>query len=1059
MVRLGILGPLLVADDVGHEIPVAAARQRALLAALLVNANHTVPVDELAEFVWDGAPPTGAAATLRAYVMRLRNTLGPACATRIETRAPGYLCQVAEDELDVLRFEALCRAASTALHISDWGKASAASQQALELWRGTPLLDVASQTLQQRVRPRLEQLRLQALEDHCDAELRQGRYDQLLPQLQELTTRYPLRERFHAQLMAALAGSGRQAEALEVYQDARRALVDELGVEPGAELRQLHQRVLRGEVFAAPAENDPVDLSVRAVPCQLPAAAAHFTGRSAQLARLAGLLNQTSAGRGAVVISAIGGTAGVGKTTLAVHFAHQAADRFPDGQLYVNLRGYDADEPLSATDALAGFLRALGVAGGEIPSGLDERAAAYRSLLANRRTLVVLDNAHSAEQVRPLLPGTAASLVLVTSRDSLAGLVARDGAIRLELDALPAADALALLRALLGPRVDTEARAAAALAEQCGRLPLALRVAAELAAARPQAPLADLVGELTDERRRLDLLRAGGDGATGVRVVLSWSYRHLEPCAARAFRLLALHPGADFDPYVAAALTGNTYEEVCELLQRLSCAHLLRPTEAGRYAMHDLLRVYGRELAAAEEGATGRHAALISLLDHYLHTAAAAMNTLHPAEATRRPRLTESQVILAPVMQSAAATSWLNAERPNLVAASTLAAEQSPGHAIALAGTLERYLNLGFHLDDAHLIHGYALRAARLGGDRAAEATALSHLGFLEWLRGRYPQAIDHQQLALSLWQQAGDRLGVARASHRMALTERSLGHFEAAVEHAARALAISRDEGDRLGQNRALQLLGMLEEKQGRWIVAADHFRQVLALAQALGDRLAQSTSVKALGVIELRLGRLDAAAEHFERALTLCQQTGNVDGQAGALARLGQVSLRRGRVDNAGAFLRRALEAYQKLRDQHGECESHIWLAQVEARAGRHEHALAHLDQALRLVRSVRAQDLAAEAFNVLGEVLVDAGRADQALIQHTSALETARGIGQRDELARAHRGLARAYTTLGDRAEARNHLSDALAAYDALAAPEAGQVRAELAALQRTGVLPTL
>jgi transcriptional regulator with XRE-family HTH domain len=373
-------------------------------------------------------------------------------------------------------------------------------------------------------------------------------------------------------------------------------------------------------VAGAPPGPDPSGPESGSRPRQLPPTVAGFTGRAAELAALTKILDGASAPE-TVVISAIGGTAGVGKTALAVQWAHQVAGRFPDGQLYVNLHGYDPDRPMPAADALAGFLRGLGVPGQDIPPGEDERAARYRSLLAGRKLLVVLDNAGSVEQVRPLLPGSPSCAVLVTSRDSLAGLVARHGATRLEVDLLPPADAASLLRALIGQRAKDDPGAAGTLAAQCCRLPLALRVAAELAIARPGVPLADLAAELADQQRRLDLLDAGGDSRTAVRAVFSWSYRHLEDDSARAFRLAGLHPGPDFDPYAVAALTGTKLEQARTALDALARAHLIHPAGRGRHGMHDLLRAYARELADATDGEEEQNAALTRLFDYYLHTA------------------------------------------------------------------------------------------------------------------------------------------------------------------------------------------------------------------------------------------------------------------------------------------------------------------------------------------------------------------------------------------------------------------------------------------------------
>jgi DNA-binding SARP family transcriptional activator len=636
----GVLGSLqVIGRESGEPYAVPAARLRTLLAVLLYRANQPVSLDELAELVWDGVPPGGAPDATRALVMRLRRQLDKQAAARIVTRAPGYAIEVSADELDASRFEKLTREAGAAIRAGRWGEVSRAATGALGLWRGTPLADVPSQLLREKWAPHLEELRLQALDWRIEADLHERRSAELIPELRELTSRHPLREHFHSQLMLALYRCGRQTEALAAYQHVRDALVMELGVEPGPGLRDLHQQILSADPalvadgLAWPAEPGPA----RAVPRQLPQAVPGFTGRATELRTLTGLIGRRGQAPGTVVISAIAGTAGVGKSALAVHWAHQAAGQFPDGQLYVNLRSYDLGQPLSPADALAGFLRSLGVPGADIPQEEQERAACYRRLLADKRMLVVLDNAGSADQVRPLLPGAEACAVLVTSRDALAGLAARDGAARSYLDVLPLPEAVALLRSLIGARVDAEPGAAVELAKQCCRLPLALRVAAEFAASRPAAPLAGLAAELADLRTRLDLLTAGRDPSTEVRAVFSWSYRRLSVPDARAFRMLGLHPGPDIEPYAAAALAGLTVPQARLALDTLARAHLIQPVAPGRHSMHDLLRTYARELTAAVDSDDDRQAALTGLFDHYARTAAAAMDTLLPAERTTVP--------------------------------------------------------------------------------------------------------------------------------------------------------------------------------------------------------------------------------------------------------------------------------------------------------------------------------------------------------------------------------------------------------------------------------------
>ena len=602
-----LLGPLLVFTAARAEIRVPAGKQRILLAVLLLHPNRVVSADILVEALWGGEPPPSATAAMRNYVKRLRSTLNDADHDLIRTVPSGYVIRVAQGGLDVTRFEELERAGREAAAAGDWDRAADLLRTALSLWRGEPFEGVRSEWLAIRELPRLAELRLRALETLTDLELRLGRHDEAITELLRLTNVHPLRERLYHLLMLALCQDGRHAEAVTVYHSARRALITELGTEPGPDLRGLHQRILTADPTLAgsgprrAAHAMVIVPDVRdgpSPPRQLPAVARHFSGRVAELTALRRALSKTAdASRLASI--AVTGTAGVGKTALALRWAHEVAPLFPDGQLYVDLRGYDTGTALEPAEALAGFLRSLGVPESGIPADQTERAACFRSLLAGQRVLVVLDNARSAEHVRPLLPATPGCAAIVTSRDSLAGLVVRDSAQRVDLDLLPLTDAEHLLRSLIGGRAEADPAATRKLAIHCARLPLALCAAAELAATRPSAPLAWLVRQLGRRHRRLDLLSSGGDPRTAVRAVFSWSYQHLDHDSARAFRLLGLYPGTGIEPYAGAALMGTTEAHARRLLMALARAHLIKPADPARYAMHGLLRIYAAELAIA----------------------------------------------------------------------------------------------------------------------------------------------------------------------------------------------------------------------------------------------------------------------------------------------------------------------------------------------------------------------------------------------------------------------------------------------------------------------------
>jgi len=739
---------------------------------------------------------------------------------------------------------------------------------------------------------------------------------------------------------------------------------------------------------------------------QLPAMVAHFTGRAAELRTLTGILEDTGA-PGTIVISAIGGTAGVGKTALALHWAHQAARRFPGGQLYVNLRGYDPDRPMPATDALAGFLRALGVPGPDIPAEEAERAARYRSLLAGRRVLVVLDNAGSVEQVEPLLPGSETCAVVVTSRDSLPGLLVRYGAARLDLDLLPPADAIALLRDLIGKRAAADPEAVAALADRCARLPLALRVAAELAAARPGVPLTDLAAELADEQRRLDVLDAGGDPRTAVRAVFAWSYQRLDAGTARAFRLAGLHPGADFEPYAIAALTETSLAGARRALDALSRAHLVQPAANGRYGMHDLLRGYARELVASQDGDNEKNAALTRLFDHYLHATAAAMDILHPAGRERRPPVAAPVTPVPTLADDTTARAWLDAERGTLVAVTVHAAGHGwPAHAIALAATSREYLYAGSHYPEAAVIYDHALHAARESGNRPAEAEALNNLAGVRYRQGRYRQAIGHLEDALALYREAGDRVGQARVLSNLGAVHFEQGRYEQAAGLAREALDVMPGVAMQIA---ALNSLGMIEERLGRYEQAAEYMRQVLVASRKAGDRVAEARSLSNIGHIRLRQGCPGEAADLGQESLACSREIGSRNTEFGALTCLGDACLR----------------------------------------LGRHQEAAEHIEQALAVARATGTSKDEADVLVLMGLLLLATGEPRDAGARFTTALDLGTELDLPHMRARAYDGLGRACDALGDADQARQHWQQALAIFTRLGVPEADQVRARLAA----------
>jgi DNA-binding SARP family transcriptional activator/tetratricopeptide (TPR) repeat protein len=908
-VRLGILGPLLVVGDDGAECAVGAARHRTLLAALLVRANRLVPVAELAEIVWDGAPPAGAVRTLRSYAVRLRRSVGPVVAARIVTHDPGYLCRIGDDELDSLRFDRLRREGAAAVQGGAWPRARAALGEALALWRGAPLADIGSRRLREECTQHLEQARLQVLGWRIEADLHLGRHEELVPELHALVTAHPLREQGHAQLMLALHRGGRRAEALHAFERARRLLADELGVEPGEQLRDMHRRILAGEpsIDRPPGRGDrrgAVAPPAVVVPRQLPPAVGHFTGRAAELRRLSALARRARAGGGAVVVSAIGGTAGIGKTALALHWAHQAAAEFPDGQLYVNLRGFEpSGQPLPPATVVRRFLDALGVAAAAVPADPDGQFSLYRSLLADRRALIVLDNARDVEQVRPLLPGSGGSLVLVTSRDRLTGLIAVDGAVPLELAPLTAADAYQLLARRLGAaRAGRERAAVAALAGLCAHLPLALNIAAAHAIAHPGAGLAALVEEVQDAQRRLDLLSTT-DAAADIRAVFSWSYATLRPPAARLFRLLGLHPGPDIGVAAGLSLAGDPDDrETYRALDELAAAHLLNEVAPGRYAFHDLLRAYAAEQARRYDTGDEHGAAVRRMLDHYLHTARTASLLLFPARDPVSPPAPAAGARPEEIRDPGHARSWLDAQRPVLVAAAALAEqERLDPHAWQLPTTLAAYLERSGHWPEYLAVQRSALAAAERAGDLSAEANAHCLLGRACATIGSHRDGEAHLGRALELYRSLQDPTGQAHTEHSLGWLAGRQGRHRDALDHAHESLGLYEAAGHRTGQARALNTVGWYRSLLGRHREALAYCRQALDLHRELGNHDGEADAWDSLGHAHHHLGHLAEAVACYRQALDLFRTLGDRHQQADVLARLGDIQLEAG--DRAAA------------------------------------------------------------------------------------------------------------------------------------------------------------
>jgi DNA-binding SARP family transcriptional activator len=887
-----LLGPVEVLAA-GQPVPITQPGLRALLALLTLSANRVVSESALIDGLWRDEVPRPREGNLHAQIYQLRRRLAAIepgrDGGRLITRPPGYQLMLGPEESDLALFTALAARGRDAARSDDPEAAAAMLGQALALWHGPALADVADITDRLAAEANgLDEQRLAVQADYADAGLMAGRHADLAVELAALVAQHPLWERLRAQLMLALYRSGRQGEALACYQEGRQVLKAELGVEPGPELKSLQDKILHADPSLAPPPATTRMSAGAIVPRQLPAGVRHFVGREPELTQLDGLLSQDVPG-GTVVISAISGTGGIGKTALALRWGHQVAASFPDGQLYVNLRGYDPGAvPLMPAEAVRGFLDALGVPPTEVPESFDAQAALYRTMLADRRVLILLDNARDPDHVRSLLPASAGCLVIVTSRAEMTGLSITDGAVTIPLGLVSQAEAEDLLAARLGrDRLAAEPAATAELIELCARLPLALAITAARAAASPAVPLASFAAQMSSEHDRLDAFDIG-DPTTSVRAVFSWSVSLLSDGAARLFRLLGLHPGPDFTAAAASSLAGVPDAEARRLLAELARASLVSEHVPGRYAFHDLLRAYAAEQAASAESASDRQGAVRRLLDHYLYTArrAGALIFVEDLPLPELARLPDSAVSPEHTETTLDAISWFRAEHQVLVAATTLAeASGANDYAWQIPCTMTQYFRaVGRTRDWASLDH-VALRAAtRLGDDRALGRVYFS-LGTRCRINGAYDDAIGYLQQSMSHFVAVQDP--AAQASVHLAFstlyrTRRELQPDHVAEDvpialvHARKALDWFYSAGDRTGEARALADLSNHYLALGDLETARDYCATALRLNIDAGHVTGQVDSLDTLGRIHAGLGDSEQAIGYFLEALARCSQAG---------------------------------------------------------------------------------------------------------------------------------------------------------------------------------------
>jgi DNA-binding SARP family transcriptional activator/tetratricopeptide (TPR) repeat protein len=927
--RFGVLGPLRVWRN-GIVVALGPVQQRVVLAVLALQAGRPIGRQQMIDAVWGETEPRNAVNLVQRHVSGLRRALEPDRPGRTPSDLltwtdAGYLLTLPPGALDLDLFVRGLAQARTAQAASQLQEAAAALHSALELWRG-PVCDGLSSPFLDAQADRLAETRVSALEDRIELDLMIGGQGDLIAELRDLIAEHPLRERLRGLLMLALYRAGRQADALTAFRDARRWLDDELGVEPSAPLRHLHQQILTADPALTPAgaaqASTEIDLKSggrRVVPAQLPHHIPDFTGRDAELARLDALLDQDGSGaRNAVVITVVTGTAGVGKSALALYWAHRARYLFPDGQLYVNLRGFGpAGSAMAPAEAIHGFLEAFAVPLERMPLDLDERAALYRSILADLRVLVVLDNARDVDQVRSLLPGSPGCAVLVTSRNRLTSLVAADGAQPVELDLLPDAEARRLLSSRLGPdRVASEPGSVDGIIKACAGLPLALVVAASNAAANSRLPLSALAGELRKTEGRLDALGAD-DQYTDVRAVFSWSYHALNSPAARQFRLLGLHAGPDIAMSAAASLAGVPLAQARRDLADLVRAHLVTEWAPGRFTMHDLLREYASELSMIHDSAADRRLAVHRILDHYLHTAYAADQLLRP----RR----DDPIALAPLPLLVAtqtladyrdAVAWLATERQVLLAALRQAVGYGfDTHVWQLAWAVTSYFDRHGHWYDAASSHEEGLKAAQRLGDLRAQAIIHICLASAYGRLGRLDAANEQMRRALELYEALDDQAGQAHAHRMLTWVLDRQGRYREALTHAEQAVELFRIAGRPAGQARALNAAGWFHIQLGAPGEGLRLCQRALDLQMEIADRFGLVDTLDSIAHAHACMARYDEATACYQQARQLCREFDDRYDEAQILVHLGDMSLAADDPDSAVAAWRDAVTIFDDL------------------------------------------------------------------------------------------------------------------------------------------------
>ncbi|MFC7713100.1 AfsR/SARP family transcriptional regulator [Nonomuraea recticatena] len=999
-----LLGPVEVWDQ-GRQLPIGGPKPRALLAALLLGREHVVSVDRLVDSIWSADAPDAARGLIQTYVSMIRRTLGP---RTIETHAPGYLLRIGTGQLDLHQFDRLVAEGRRAAAEGRREDAARAFLSAEALWRG-PALGGIGDVLQPEA-ARLDELRLTIVEERISVELLLDRHTELVPTLAALVSAHPTKERLRGQLMTALYRLGRSAEALALYEDGRAALAEELGIDPGPELRALHQAILRSDPSLS---SQASPYPGRPIPAQLPRDVPDFAGRTDTIADLKPLLGGQRTAPPLLVLS---GQGGVGKSACAIHLAHRVAEFYPDGQLFADLRG-TSDNPATEQEVLGRFLGALGIEPATQPESPQDRGDLYRSLLAKRQVLVLLDDARNEQQIRPLLPGGAGCAVMITSRRRLAGLA---GAHLTDLDVLDGEAALALLGAVAGAgRVAAEPQTAREIVRLCGSLPLAVRTVGARLATRRHWSLAAMAARLADERRRLDELTVGD---VEVRASVGLSYRLLDEQARTAFRRLGLLGVPSFSPWILAPLLEIPPDDADDIAERLVDAQLMNfvaidAVGQPRYRLHELVRVFAQECAEADDPEAERTAAVSRALRTWLWLIERFESQVPSGEITLSGHLGSSLPADALVADRVVADpgAWLEAETPALIVAVARAAAMGLTAACALAAALSFSESfVANRLAEWGVVHQTALGAARRTGNHLAEAALHAGMGQISYRLDRFDQSCEHLRLALPLFEAAGHVRGKAVVLAGLGSAYREQCRLREGLEHLTASALIFRGLGDDLAIGATARMAASIHLELGEYVDTWLLLSQAIDAYRRAGSDRGQALTLRTTSLVHRALGDYAAASDLSRQALDLFRRAGDPLMIAFGVQALVKAEIRQGRGTDYLSSIADALEVCRSHFDRYGEALMQRTIGEVHLALGQLELAEAHLMQSIAISEELHTPLPAARARRDLAALWQARGDAATAKTQLAEAMTTFATYGAREyaELAQNDPAPAESY-----------------------------------------------